>query len=168
MCKNVEVQNIEHVVKHLEMAQGVVNRLANNSSTTKNWCMTITVFMLAYQVNTGNELVGYQKALPLVPIIAFWALDAYYLWQERIFRGIYDEVRKKENTDFKMNVPGNMDRLDLCSLIGGVFTLGHCKYNGSKNFWYSYFSITLVLFYGFQIVILFILNFNKIKGLFNG
>ncbi|MFI7430587.1 hypothetical protein ACIBPB_26675 [Micromonospora sp. NPDC049836] len=42
----------------------------------------------------------------LVPLLAFWFLDGYYLWQERLFRRLYDDVRRSTSgTDLlSMNV----------------------------------------------------------------
>ena len=39
------------------------------------------------------------------PAIAFWVLDGYFLWQEPLFRALYDHVRKlkEENVDFSMD-----------------------------------------------------------------
>jgi hypothetical protein len=28
-----------------------------------------------------------------VPLLAFWLLDGYFLWQERLFRRLYDDAR---------------------------------------------------------------------------
>lgn len=28
----------------------------------------------------------------LIPIIFFWVLDSYYLWQERLFRKLYNKI----------------------------------------------------------------------------
>ena len=41
-----------------------------------------------------------------VPVIIFWWLDAYYLLQERIYRSLYDKVRKTDeaNIDFSLKV----------------------------------------------------------------
>ncbi len=43
--------------------------------------------------------------LAYFPSIAFWILDAFYLWQERLFRALYDHVRKmdEDEIDFSMN-----------------------------------------------------------------
>jgi len=37
--------------------------------------------------------------------VAFWVLDAYYLWQERLFRKLYDKVRglNESDIDFSMS-----------------------------------------------------------------
>ena len=31
-------------------------------------------------------------------------LDAYFLWQERLYRSLYDSIRKKNQTDFSMKI----------------------------------------------------------------
>jgi hypothetical protein len=41
----------------------------------------------------------------LVPLLAFAALDAYYLWLERLFRAHYGRVRvNADRYDFDMNI----------------------------------------------------------------
>ena len=39
-----------------------------------------------------------------MPVLLFWGLDGYFLWQERLFRALYDHVRMLENgeVDFSM------------------------------------------------------------------
>lgn len=41
-----------------------------------------------------------------VPVIVFWFLDAYYLWQERLYLALYNDVRIKDekDIDFSLNV----------------------------------------------------------------
>ena len=34
-------------------------------------------------------------AIGLMPVLIFWGLDAYFLRQERLFRGLYDQVRQR-------------------------------------------------------------------------
>ena len=43
--------------------------------------------------------------LAILPVMVFWGLDGYYLWQERLFRLLYDHIRRQnpENVDFDMN-----------------------------------------------------------------
>lgn len=40
-----------------------------------------------------------------IPVLVFWGLDAYYLWQERLYRTLYNTVRIKDESqiDFDMN-----------------------------------------------------------------
>ena len=43
--------------------------------------------------------------LPYIPVIVFWGLDGFFLWQEKLYRKLYDHVRllKDEDVDFSMN-----------------------------------------------------------------
>jgi hypothetical protein len=52
--------------------------------------------------------------LAYFPAIAFWALDGFYLWQERLYRNLYDTVRQlqpdkinfsMDTSAFKANTP---------------------------------------------------------------
>lgn len=78
-------------VKHLELIQGVVTRLAGNSFLMKGWSVTLTAGLFALAAKDANQ---WYIAIALLPAICFWGLDAYYLWQERLFRKLYDAVRE--------------------------------------------------------------------------
>jgi len=67
--------------------------------------MVSALFALA--AKDTNTLFIY---LAYFPAISFWCLDAYFVWQERLFRALYDHVRaiEEERIDFSMNV-GNAD-----------------------------------------------------------
>ena len=41
-----------------------------------------------------------------MPVIVFWGLDGFFLWQERLYRRLYDNVRAKmgDEIDFSMDV----------------------------------------------------------------
>jgi hypothetical protein len=78
-------------IKHMEMIQAVVSRLAGNSSLVKGWALTLTGALLGFAVDRSSSGLA---AAALVPIVFFWGLDAYYLRAERLFRELYNEVRK--------------------------------------------------------------------------
>ena len=93
---------MENKLKHLDLIQGVINRMAHNSFALKGWAVTLIagVFVLS---NRDAEQMYF--LVVYIPILVFWGLDAYYLWQGRLFRSLYDKVRKldDENIDFDMN-----------------------------------------------------------------
>ncbi|GAB5526309.1 MAG: hypothetical protein Roseis2KO_41810 [Roseivirga sp.] len=98
----------EHKLKHLELIQGVVNRLASNSFQLKGWCVTLVTGILFF----GSTMAGEKRHLlmiALIPVLIFWMLDGYFLWQERLFRRTYDIVRQKPEAgiDFKMFEKGD-------------------------------------------------------------
>ena len=80
--------------KHLEFIQGVVERHARTSFVLKGWSVTLVaaVFLLAVR---GAE-PALALAAGLLPAVTFWALDAYYLRQERMYRALYDHTRQTE------------------------------------------------------------------------
>ncbi len=92
----------ESVLRHLEMIQGVIDRMARNSFLLKGWAVTLlaaTMWLSARMPDTIFPFV----AIALFLIAVFWGLDGYYLRQERLFRCLYDSTRTKEYTDFSMN-----------------------------------------------------------------
>lgn len=91
-------------MKHLEMTQGVINRLAGNSFIVKGWSVTLVSALFALAAKEAD--VRY-VLLGIFPVGMFWGLDGYFLYQERLFRKLYDKVRLSENdTDFSMNTKG--------------------------------------------------------------
>lgn len=88
-------------MKHLELVQGVINRMSNNSFMLKGWAVTLVagIFVLA-----GKDTDKLYFIIAYIPVIVFWGLDAYYLLQGRLYRSLYDKVRitEEENIDFSL------------------------------------------------------------------
>lgn len=101
----------ERVIKHLEIIQGVVNRLAHNSFLIKGWSMAISAATILFLARVDSTNSVYLTLSFLVPVLGFWMLDGYFLWQERLFRGIYNDIRNQEDTDFKMDIPAQLKNL---------------------------------------------------------
>jgi hypothetical protein len=77
-------------IKHLELIQSVVTRLAGNSFLIKGWAVTLTGAFLGFGVNREDAGLA---AVAFVPVVFFCGLDAYYLWCERLFRELYRRVQ---------------------------------------------------------------------------
>lgn len=92
----------ENKVRHLEMIQGIINRMTSNSFALKGWAVTLVagIFALA-----GKETDKMYFIVAYIPVVIFWFLDSYYLLQERLFRSLYGKVRKlsEDKIDFDMN-----------------------------------------------------------------
>lgn len=88
---------------HLQMIQGIVTRLGHNSFLLKGWSVILVAALLAFAANTSEALI---LLVTLVPILAFWGLDGYYLWQERRYRTLYNHVRTLDVDDlaYDLNV----------------------------------------------------------------
>jgi len=93
---------MENKRTHLVMIQGVVSRLAQDSFLLKGWSVVLVSALFALAANSSNQYFVY---LSYFPAIAFWILDGYFLWQERLFRALYDKVRalNEKDIDFSMN-----------------------------------------------------------------
>ena len=89
-------------LKHLEMIQGVVNRLAADSFRIKGWAVVLVGALLVLVVREDRAALA---AIGFIPVALFWGLDAYFLWQERLFRALYDHVRllPPDEIDFSMD-----------------------------------------------------------------
>ncbi|MCZ7373402.1 hypothetical protein [Micromonospora sp. WMMC250] len=64
-------------------------RLGNSSFLMRGWTLTIVTALLALLTTRFQPWLA---AAGLVPLTAFWFLDGYFLWQERLFRALYDDV----------------------------------------------------------------------------
>ncbi len=93
---------MENKIKHLEFIQQTINRVAGNSFLLKGWSVTLIVGIFALSAKDSNT---HYILLAYFPTFLFWFLDGYFLQQERLYRSLYDEVRKKEENqiDFSMN-----------------------------------------------------------------
>ena len=96
---------IERKLKHLEFIQGVVDRMASASFQMKGWSVILISALLVLVAQAGRVELG---VVLVVPVVVFWALDAYFLSQERLFRKLYNHVRelREGNIDFSMDVKG--------------------------------------------------------------
>jgi len=76
-------------IKHLEFVQAVITRMNSNSFQIKGWMVAIVSALLAVYASTQNRTF---VLVAILPTLIFWFLDTYYLWQERKFRGLYNDV----------------------------------------------------------------------------
>ena len=121
-------------IKHLEFIQAIITRMNSNSFQLKGWAITIVSALLALYASSSNVIYIF---IAIIPTILFWFLDAYYLQQERKFRGIYkDVVTGNIIPDFEMPIQ---------NYTGG-------KYGFSRVFW----SKTIAWLYGIIALGLFI------------
>jgi hypothetical protein len=67
-------------VKHLEMIQSIISRIAGYGATLKNYCITLVTAICGFAVSLNRPGVA---LLSLLPIVMFALLDAKYLEIER-------------------------------------------------------------------------------------
>ena len=108
---------------HLLMIQGIINRMGTNSFLLKEWSIGVMIAIFAFAGEKSHKAA----IITLIPLLAFWFLDAYYLMLERKFRALYDDVRlKDENSiDFSMNfndVKLSLNELKRYSYVNILFS----------------------------------------------
>ena len=77
---------------HLELMQGVIERMASNSRSCKVWCVTLAAAVLVLVARTGEAR---HALIALVPSALFLVLDMYYLALERAFIVSYNRLRRE-------------------------------------------------------------------------
>lgn len=102
MTENSEIK-MEELHKELDLIQGCITRMAQNSFMIKGWFIAIIagIFALLFVENNQIALI-----ISLVITGLFWYLDAFFLKTERIYRSIYSWVlkeRKKEIVQISIN-----------------------------------------------------------------
>jgi hypothetical protein len=96
-----DVPSLDAKLKHLEFIQAVISRMATNSFLFKGWAITIAAGLAAFAaVESRTALL----VLALASTVMFWGLDGYYLWLERCFIKLHNEVAAKgpSEIDFAM------------------------------------------------------------------
>jgi len=108
------------VQAHLGILQGVIQRMAANSSQCKAWCITIVSAILVIVADKSKPDYAW---IALLPTILFLALDSYYLALEKGFRESYNQFVSKIHekrlspSDLYSVVPaGNMNEHQIASL----------------------------------------------------
>lgn len=123
----------ENKRSHLEMIQGIVNRLSQNSFLLKGWSVVLVSALMALAAKDSNLVF---ILLAYLPAFAFWFLDGYFLWQERLFRKLYDYVRQLKDDEINYS-------MDL-SVVK----------NNNDDLFKAILSKTLILFHGVIIIAL--------------
>lgn len=91
-------------IAHLQMIQGVVDRMGGNLFYLKGWVITLLAGI--FVVSSSLDISVWFYGLFIVLLMLFWYFDGYFLSLERCFRDLYDKVRKmhEDNIDFSMNI----------------------------------------------------------------
>ena len=126
--------------KYLEMIQNIINRLAKNSFQIKAWAATIFTAVVVLTYSIINILIF---IVLIIVISLFWALDSYYLKQERLFRSLYNQkVKQFNNDDEKEKI--EMFDMDVSKLT--VDNVSKIMFSISELLYYISFISTLIAF----------------------
>ena len=137
---------MENKRKHLEFIQNTINRMVHGSFLMKSInVFMVSVLLIFGVIKNANHVIF---LIGFLPIIVFWILDGFFLYQERLFRALYDEVRAKneEEIDFRMNTK---------------------RFRGGRQSWWSSFwSRALWPFHGVLFAVVLIITLLAYYGLF--
>jgi len=94
----------EKRIAHLGFIQSVISRMGGNLFYLRGWVITLIagVLIILTKLDGGKLPIIF---LAIITIL-FWAYDGYFLALERMYRDLYDKVRKmrEEEVDFSMNI----------------------------------------------------------------
>lgn len=95
------IMNKEYKIKHLEMIEAIIERMAKNSFQLKGWAMTLVAAVGALAANGSDQRF---VILSFFPVVGFRFIDAYYLYQEHKYKDLYQNIvdKPEEDIDFCM------------------------------------------------------------------
>ena len=112
----------EFMLKEIDLIQDVIKRMAFNSFLIKGWTITLVVVSFLLRGATSQIWMAF------IPLFIFWFLDSYFLYQERLYRKLYEWVVKNRlNTEeylFSMNASRFKDEVQSKCRIMFSVTLG--------------------------------------------
>jgi len=121
------------VQTHLSITQSVIQRMASNSSSCKAWCITLVSAILVIVADRGKAAYA---LIAFIPVVLFFALDAYYLALEKSFRESYNQFIAKlhlgqiSSTDLYAVAPSDSG---LKSLGGAVVSFSVWPFYGTLS-----------------------------------
>ncbi len=126
---------MEKKMKHLEMIEGVIQRMGSNSFQLKGWAVTLVALV------GGLAAQGTDKRfflLALVPLISFWFLDAFYLRMERKYKILYELVARKDEAEIDFNMDTRKNTYEAADASRICF----CRCLFSKTEWPFYLIVS--------------------------
>lgn len=81
---------LEVIHKELDLLQGCIDRMDQNSFMIKGWSITLFSILMAIEIGEGYNLIS--RVISGIAILLFWYLDAFYLRLEKQYRKIYEWV----------------------------------------------------------------------------
>jgi len=128
--------------KEIDLIQGVINRMANNSFMLKGWLISLIAVVLALSKDSLFSCNAiFVCSILCFPILIFWYLDAFFLHREKCYRALYEWVIKN-----RMSINENIYSLDFRPYQKQV-----------KSQFRIMFSQTIFPFYGLSFIILIII-----------
>ncbi len=151
----------QNLHKEIDLIQGCIKRMANNSFLLKGWAISLVAVVLALsEKNISPYFLG---LVVLVPLISFWYLDAFFLYTEKLFRKMYEWViaeRPKSNNERMYDLNPHRFATDLKVKKRNKISQQMEDTDKNETVWTVMCSITLRCFYLIPIaLVVFVLVF---------
>ena len=83
----------EDKVAHLQMIQGVIDRMSTSAAIYKGFAATIVTGIAAISF---TEVRAWILLIAFLPVICFLVMDTYYLKLEKQYRILYEKIRNEK------------------------------------------------------------------------
>jgi hypothetical protein len=115
--------------------------MAFNSFLIKGWAVTLVVVALLLK---GIES---QVWIAFIPLLVFWFLDAYFLWQERMYRKLYEWVinNRLKTSDYLLDMNAYRFKSEVQSRLRIMFSITLGWFYGSIAILILIYSVFLLL-----------------------
>lgn len=152
----MDLKDSPSVLKYIDILQGIINRMADNSAKCKTWCITLLSALIVVSLNDQIISTEHTRVILWVCIgiaFLFFCLDSYYLSIERQAREKYGDFIKRLNTH---------------DISGELFKFGTNKWHGCRhafrNLWgqlktifMGMISISTLVFYAIVMILILLL-----------
>lgn len=88
------------IIEHIKLIQPIITRMSSSSFTIKGFALTSQTLLLGFAY---KDSVWQLNVILQLIICILCMIDMFYLWQERLYRNLYDVVRVSEKTEFSMS-----------------------------------------------------------------
>lgn len=109
----------EYIIKSLEFLQNIIARLNSNSFNIKIFATTIFGLLITLYIEKKDILFIY---VCLVCMIAIAIMDSLYLYNERKFRKIYNNIIKSSKDKDLEVFQYNIDKINDISYFRSTFS----------------------------------------------
>lgn len=110
---------MESKLKHLEMIQAIINRMAANSFLLKGWSITLIAALFALAAKDTEDFFIY---IAYFPCLMFWYLDGYFLHQERMYRKLFSTVKDIDPNHINFDMNAKKYKGEVDSLLATCFS----------------------------------------------
>ena len=131
---------MENKLRHLEMIQNIIGRMANNSFLLKGWTVTLVAGIFAISSKETDKIYF---LIAYIPVFVFWGLDSYYLLQERLYRSLYDTIRDMDEKDIDFSLKATSK-----DFLSDKNCYCNCVFSKTELWFYLPLALTILLVVG--------------------